>query len=617
MFDLLGAFDFDQLEPLTLPAIALPALKWGQVRIAAHQVSGRGLAARYAEYGPGSPSYGLSHSLHLFAVGEARLRSDAALPIAFSKQARCLPLLASQLLALYEDDPDRFIHQLKGSFILVLVDERQRQATLYSSRFCILPFYYAASGRRLLFSTSLAAISQCLSPAPGLDEAGVAELALFNYPLGDRTYLRGIKMLRPAQRVTAEASGLRAEQHWDVRTLYDARMLPAREALDAGAVLFRGIVNDLASDMRRVRLSFTSGFDSRALLSVLDKEPGDYLGYSFGIPGSLNVTIPQQMARQLGLSYQPVLLDGDYERRFDEYARRAVMLSDCLSTVERANYPYAFERLAWFSPVVLTGLFGSELLRTFQNVGHIVSAGLVRLLKPSVHPCAELRQMLSEPGAVRYFAPQLLHRSVDAVEADLRSALVEPFGQLGPDRQFYMFLLTEGLRKYFGAELQTERPYGVTRTPFLDDEFVEFLFQAPFAGVHSRTLRPTVGNRYRSQRFYAHIIREHRPELLAAPTDHGYPPQDVLSPLALLLIGPKQWRARRWRRRSGYREFKTEEWTEALYRRHLFNKPCGEWLQPALQEDLQTGAWLARRLEFARAASLKLWLETLQSYGEA
>jgi hypothetical protein len=177
-----------------------------------------------------------------------------------------------------------------------------------------------------------------------------------------------------------------------------------------------------------------------------------------------------------------------------------------------------------------------------------------------------------------------------------------------PDRRFYMLLLTEILRKYFGAELAMERPYAVNRAPFLDDEFVEFLFRAPFAGVHSRVLRPTVGNRYRSQYFYAHILRTYRPELLGTTTDHGYPPGDVLSPLAPLLVGPKVL-YRRWRRRP---EFRTEEWTEGFYRRWFAARPPGENSpMGALARRFADGSWRSRRREYARELSLALWHEAV------
>lgn len=605
MFDLLGILDFQTHQAPPLPSGVLPAQRWGKPDLPVHTVSAQRLAAQFIVRAIGDPAYHTADGLHLFIVGEARLRSDAP------QSSSGNPLSANSLLAFWRAEPAAFIRRLKGNFTLVLVNANLRKVKLYNSRFGISPFYYALDGGRFIFSTSLAAVAACLSSVPVLDHAAVAELALFSYPLGDRTYFLQVKMLRPAEVVRADGSGLRRDAWWDVRTLYDVPLLPEPQALEHGSELFRKTVNGMAADAPKLRLSFTSGFDSRAILAALEREPADVLGYSFGIPGSLNVSIPEKLCTRLGQPFSAIYLDGGYERVFDQYARRAVLLSDCLSTVERANYPYAFERLADFSPVVITGLFGSELMRTFQNVGHIVSANLARLNLVD-DPLTELKQIINASGTLGYFAPDLFRQAMKEIEADVATALVERFGEMPPDRRFYMFLLTEGLRKYFGAEIHMERPWGINRFPFLDDEFVEFAFRAPFAGVHSRTLWPTVSNRYRSQRFYAYVIRKYRPELLSAPTDHGYSPGDVLSPLALARIGPRflLWK---WRReRTGYREFKTEEWTATFYRRHLFgNAVRSDLFSPRLAEDFRSGAWLANRLEFAKAASFKAWLEAL------
>ena len=608
MFDLIGYFNIvGEEKPAVVPD--LPSLQYHPRDVSIGSAEGHGLQARFAEHPVGERSYCVEEGLHLFVVGEARLRSDAVTPLADLRPDGCPLLGAGDVLVLYRAAPQAFLRWLKGNFTLVLVDESRRQITFYHSRFGISPFYYAVDGRRVWFSTGMAALARGLAGQAELDRAGILELALFNYPLADRTYFRQVKMLRPAEVVCVNGHGLHSETWWDARTLYGDTLYPEREALELGSELFHKTVNDLVADVPRLRMSFTSGFDSRAILAALDRDPSHVLRYSFGIPGSLNVSIPEQICAQMRMPFEPVYLDGQYEQVFDEYALRAVHLSDCLSTVERANYPYAFERLADFSPVVLTGLFGSELMRTFQNVGHIVSANLARL-NLAEDGRAEYRRILSSPDALRYFSAELIRVSSDEVQADLERTLFLPFGELPPDRRFYMFLLTEALRKYFGPEVHMERPWGINRFPFLDDEFVEFAFRSPFAGVYSRTLKPTVQNRLRSQYFYAFVIRKYCPELLQFPTDHGYPPRDVLSPFAMLKVGP-QFIWRRWRReRKRYREFKTEEWTEAFYRRRLFSSEVrGDLFSPRLAEDFGTGVWLANRLEFAKAASLHMWLE--------
>ncbi|HEY3063189.1 MAG TPA: hypothetical protein VGL99_29795 [Chloroflexota bacterium] len=585
MIDLLGI-----VGPTGPSLPCLPSERW--LPDQACYVDGPAVRARYLPLPFGPVPHAADTGYHVFVIGELFGRGD------YSSG----PLSAQRALD-YRRDPAALLRQTKGNFVLVIVDERNATCELIGSRLLISPFYYALDGPRLIFSTSLASVAACLQHAE-VDHAAVAEHALFNYPLGRRTFIRGVYNIRPAERVRLAHGRLDIDRWWDVRSLYDLPLMNQREALDVGSGLLHATVNHLAADQPRLRVSFTSGFDSRVNLAVLDRPPEDILAYSFGTPGSINVAVPHDICARLGVRFEPIYLDDDYAAQFDDFALRALMLSDCLSTVERANYPYAFERTAGFGQVVLTGLFGSELLRTFQNIGYIVSADLVQL-HLSTTAMADVAQLVERS---RYIRSELVRDSLADIQADVADLFDEGVRGLPTDRRFYVFLLSEGLRKYFGAETHIERPWGLNRFPFLDEEFVEFAFRAPFAGVHSRTLQPTIGNRFRSQYFYAHVIRRYRPELLQATTDHGYAPADLLGPLPLLRIAPKVLA----RRRRQAPEFRTEEWTAGLYQHQLLRTlPPDDIFTGKLGSDFEDGSWLANRLAFARAASLKLWLERM------
>jgi hypothetical protein len=599
VIDLIAIFDRGgdpRLVDQSLPP--LPSEAW--TGRDAPEVARPGFCVRFLEHDVGPPAHAELDGRHIYVMGSVYPRNCAD----------AQPLAAVDLLSACTSDLPALLARTKGNFVLLFVDHQTGRCDLASSRLNVSPFYYATDGERLIFSTSLVSLTSVLRRTLQIDRVGVAELALFNYPLGNRTYVRGVNMLRPAEIVRASLSGLHVDKWWDVRTLYEPERLSEEDALERGSQLLRQAVNMAGSDAGQLRVSFTSGFDSRVMLAVLNRLPSELLAYSFGIPGSVNVSIPARISKQLGITFEPVYLDDDYTNRYDDYALRALLLSDCLSTVERANYPYAFERTAGFSPIVVTGLFGSELLRTFQNIGHIVSSDLVQVhLSPE--PREVIRGLADSPNG-RYFARPLLSEALEELEVDVMTALHDRFGDLPRDQRFYMFLLSEGLRRYFGAEVHMERPWGINRFPFLDEEFVEFAFRSPFAGVHSQTLSPTIGNRFRSQYFYAHLIRRYRPELLRATTDHGYPPADLLSRLPLLRIGPKIFLMRGRQRLFGYREFKTEEWTASLYAHELFKKPASdEFFSPAFAQEFQSGVWLERRLDFARAASFKLWMERI------
>jgi hypothetical protein len=604
MFELLGVMSLVTERPAaSLPSAILPAAQWSaDAHYEEKRVRENGMQAVYLAR-PGSlPAHYTEGGVHIFVVGEVyqRLGKDGSL------QQTPGPLPASEILHLHQAVSSGFLDELKGNFTILVLEPSNASATLYTGRASISPFYYAHAGGCLYFATSLAALAHALPSWPDLDPVALAEIALFFYPLGGRTYFRQVRKVQPGHRVLVSEESIRVERWWEPGSLYEQQLLSEAAATEQGTELFYRVVNDQTADLARLNVALTAGFDSRANLAVLQLK--SYQCYSFGIPGSLNVTIPQRMARKLNLPYRPFLLDGSYEQAFDENAFRAVMLSDCLSTVERANYPYVFQQLGQYAPHIMTGLFGSELMRTFQNVGLMVSPTMA-----SINIAADAVVILRETVAQvnkSYFAAGLLSSATDELEADVQDLLRSPFAHLSPDQRLYMILLTEAMRGYFGAELQMQRPYVVNRFPYLDDDFVAFLFRSPFAGVHSRTLRPTVNSRLRSQRFYALVIRKYRSELLSYPTDHGYPPSDLLSWWPLLKIGPKYVYHHWQRERTHYREFRTEEWTSAFYQRNLFRRPTPDGLfSPQLVADFETGAWKDNRYHFASAASLKLWLE--------
>jgi asparagine synthetase B (glutamine-hydrolysing) len=605
LFEIIGTVNFKG-DSVPLTGKHLLPVQHGWAQSPAKNIKTANYEVVYLEHVNSPLGYATDGSRAVLVIGELRLRMDAAgIPAADAIPGGLLS--APALLSMLEAGGESLSDKIKGNYSLVILDQQTRSVQVLNSRFGISPFYYAWNNSLFVFSTSLAAVAGYLDTSP-LDMTAIVEQSLFNYPLERRTYYKNISMMLPAECLEVNASGLTRNFFWDVSGLYSSDIYPRQKALDLGSELFHKITNDYAG-AGRVRVSFTSGFDSRAIMAVLNKPAEQIQAYSFGIPGSLNVDIPVRICRENGIPFEPITLDERYEQDYAEYATRAILLSDCYSTVERANYPYAFERLAGFSPVVLTGLFGSELMRSFQNVGGMIGAGVTTINSAGDIPAA-IEQVLVT-GRPRYLQAALLDEAKQEIREDL-TALFERFIQLPTDHRFYMLLLTEILRKYFGPELQMERPWGINRFPFLDDEFVEFAFRTPFAGVYSRSLKPTIGNRFHSQYFYAYIIRKYRPELLKALTDHGYAPLDVIFPLALLRIGP-QFLYRRWQRqRAGYREFKTEEWTEKLYRQRLFQTtPRAELFSGKLVEDFQNGSWKGASPEFARAASLKLWLEVL------
>lgn len=607
MFEIIGAARLDDRQD-RLPNLerALLAEPWQSLAASlSKSVATEDFSLRFLYRRPDTDSIANQAGKCLILMGDAYYRWDAG----ESSTPRRLSPVA--LLEGYLLQGEIFLTKLKGNFTLILLDTATKQHRIITCKFAISPIYYAAAGRFFYFSTSLGELIKAMPQRPELDRAAVLETMLFNFPMGERTYFVNVNRATESTITTIDRHGVAQKAYWKHERFYEQEKLPAEQAYELGSELFYRSVNALADDYPRLCASFTSGFDSRALHSVLQKDRQDILAYSFGTRMSLNVTVPQRICNKLNYPFMPVYLDEEFESVFDRYAWRTVILSDGV-VVQRANYPYAFEKISEFAPVVMTGLFGSEFLRTFQNQATVVSKHY-----------ASIHNANGNSDVIRGVISQLTHDSylhkelIDSVREEVQSDVEKWFGRFGhmePDRRFYMYLLTEVDRKYFAAETSTERLYAKTLFPFLDDEFIEFVFRAPFAGVYSQTINPSVSTRFKSQSFYVYLIRKFRPELLQGMTDHGYPPGYLLRPFPLLWVGGGYLCWRLYRRLIRYEEFRPQKWLAAFYSQNqeeLFHD-TGIFSRK-FREDYASGVYLSNLVDFDKVGALQLWLAYLEA----
>ncbi len=610
IFDILGIINFkSRLENLSLDKIFFSQF-YKNIKCQRYQIKSADFQIFLLSHNEFNKDFIATKDFLVIVIGDPHPKQE------FDK-AIC-QLSSQVILKLYNDYGTDSINYLKGNFQIVILDKKKCESLIFNSRFGASPFYYAFKDNVLLFSTSLRAIMDCNLLNKTLDKIAIGEYAIFGYPLGDRTIFKDMKSLPPASYLIVKDGHIEVKKYWDCRSLIDQELYSQKKALEVGSELFKKTVNQYTQNPNKICISLTGGFDGRAILSVLEKDPPDFICYSFGIHGSLNISIPERICKENNINYLPIYLDEEYENVYDEYAMQAIYFSDCLSTFERANYPYAFKKLSKFSPIIITGIFGSELMRTFQNVaiGYMVNENYVKINfardKKTI-----LASIIKHTKENSYYNAKIFE-DFDELLEHIYEECIKRYQGLTDNQRFYLFLLNEGARKYFGGEVQMERIYAVNRFPFLDDNFVEFVFKSPFSGIYSNPLKPTIKQRFNSQFFYSYIIKKYRPQLLNYTTDHGYPPKHLLSKAPLLQIGPGFLFKRIKQRLTGYREFKTEEWSENFYKNHLLKRPVDDNLfSKQLEDDLVSGLWRKKRIDFARGASLKLYLELLSLWKDS
>jgi hypothetical protein len=237
----------------------------------------------------------------------------------------------------------------------------------------------------------------------------------------------------------------------------------------------------------------------------------------------------------LSYEYVPIHLDYDYGNSiFPKYAKDCIIRSDCRSTLARAHYLYALDVLSRRVGVVLTGNCGSELIRPVHVTGEVISANtrtFFRLLDSE-----GISSTFDHFSIPRYFAREDVLQMKDSICESLQANALTKEG-LTLNQRFYYFLTKEVFRKYFGTEMSMEDGYVHNRSPYLENDFIDFIFKTPLCGANYDFFENNPFIRINGQLLYARIIDNNNTRLAQFPTNRIYSPHDLLTGVGRVKAG--------------------------------------------------------------------------------
>ncbi len=250
-------------------------------------------------------------------------------------------LSIKEVFELYKEYGGSIVRYVKGSFVLIMYNERVNKVLCISDQLNVLPIFYAYKKGLFIFSSAIKPILDSGFVDTDIDKMAIVEFAIFDYSLRDKTYYRDIKRLDYGMVLEADKKGLKKDRYFTVDRLFSERLMGDKESLEELGNLLHENVNLYASDAKRFSLSLTGGFDGRANLALLDRPAEDFLCFSYGMPGSRQINIPLEISKRLNLNYRPIYLDEKFEEQYEDNAIRAVFYSDGTAPILSANYPYS------------------------------------------------------------------------------------------------------------------------------------------------------------------------------------------------------------------------------------------------------------------------------------
>jgi len=443
------------------------------------------------------------------------------------------PILEKHKESLIEDylEESRFasiLQMISGHYRLIVFDKKNFSISVSSSVFGILPLYYCQAHDAIYISTD----SRSLSNVTGQNKANkrfILENILFYYQLFNQTTYKNIQLL-PAQHILEiSGKGTRFIKHTSIPDWFVQHPKSWSKSTEEMSDLFIDRVKYYFPDEPYIH-ALTGGFDSRSLVSCGLYHRKKFETYSFGNEFSDDAKIAAKLSSIPGLKFNLIRLDRDYIVNHS--------LGDGLQFISnsggnagfaRAHYLFACKTLSLKSKYLVTGNFGSEIFRAAHNAGAVISSNLYHLF--NARSLDEALRRIKESQEFGWINSLEMEQEWDELKTDISNLPVFKNEQPGmtQNQKFYLFVLEEVFRKYFGAEMSNQFYYMNNRTPFLDIQFLKEIFKTGLAGVYSDFFENNPLKRFKGQVLYAHLIRKTYPAYNKVVTEKGYRPEDLLS----------------------------------------------------------------------------------------
>ncbi len=350
------------------------------------------------------------------------------------------------LVPFYEEHPS-FPDGLNGRFHGILADKRRGTTMLFNDRYGMHRVYFHESQEAFYFAAEAKAILAVRPELRQLDARGLGEFVSCGCVMENRTLFQGVNVLPGASAwVFGKGCLEKKRAYFHPREWEDQPRLEPDAYYPQLREIFSRNLPRYFETPDRIGMSLTGGLDSRMIMAWRKAAPESLPCYTFGgmFRDCRDVLVARQVARTCGQQHEVIPVGEEFLSRFAEYAQRTVYLTDGCADVSRSPDLYINARAREIAPVRMTGNYGGELLRR------------VRAFKP-VAPLPEL------------FNPALLPFVREA--ADTYAGL-----RRGHPLSFSLF--NQGPWFHFGV-LGLEETQLSLRSPFLDNDLVRLVFQAP------------------------------------------------------------------------------------------------------------------------------------------
>jgi asparagine synthase (glutamine-hydrolysing) len=383
---------------------------------------------------------------------------------------------ARYLANLYDELGDDILSHLNGWFCGLIVDLRRNRATLFNDRYGMGRVYFHDGRDEFIFASEAKSLLRLRPALRAIEMGSIAEYLRFSCVTRNKSLFKGISLLPPGSSWDFERGvAVRRRRYFQFNEWEQQKVLEMDEIYQKFSETVSKVFPAYAEAPTKIGFSLTAGLDTRAVMASLKSRKESLPCYTFG--GTWGELYDIRTARKIAAIYNEpfnaIKLDGEFLARFDEFARQVVYISDGTHDAFGAHDVYLNRIARKIAPIRLTGKFGSEIVRT------------------------------RKPSLWETYQPGFLQPDLESVMDELAR-----FPESDPPAHPLTTMVTESIPWYEFGRLAVEQSQLTLRTPYMDNDLVKLMFQAPLQIRAAGNLQ----ERY---------VKEQTPELGALPTNLG------------------------------------------------------------------------------------------------
>jgi len=513
-------------------------------------------------------------------------------------------LTTNEISILYSEYKEKIVDHIKGSFSILIFDKAKNSLQIFTDKFNIKNVFYSYNGSRLLVSSSLATFPHFSAEEfSKINIKSVLEYYLFDFDLVNESFIKNVYSIPSSTCLTVSEKQIENNIYWDIFSAFAESKpeLTEKEGIKKIEELMKKNLDLYISQPDKTAFALTGGFDSRTNLALLGDKAEKCFFYSYGLNESYDVKLSGKIARKLKLNFKAFPMDENYEKSFDNDAEIAILLGDGASEMNRANYVYVYKNFIGKYHSILTGLFGSELIKRPTSLG-----GYIDVHARDILNCQDLgqcfNQIIEKAKSQNYFKPEIIDEYKDQIFSDIK---INPFlnNKFKGALKFFFFIAGIGNCKYFMKEIKTERPFVENLHPYLDIEFIELLMKTPFPWLYNWEAEKSLLKNLKIHKFYSYLIYWNNKKLADIITTHSYKPKYLLKKIWIPFLAVQYFYYKKKIKKIGI--FKNDSLIFKFYtrRKEIFNRYSTVFNQNPIENERFKNA-----KEFAKLSSLQVWL---------